>query len=119
MNANMHHVKIAQIVKSVVMANAKNILIMSKKTKSGSIKKIIKSGSIAFITPAQHGGNAMAKSYSFKTRVVVINKYGVATQTKIIDKSLPEIIKALGIELVKPLELDDLVEIGGDQVKDD
>lgn len=61
----------------------------------------------------------MAKSYSFKTRVVVINKYGVATETKIIDKSLPEIIKELGINLTNPLASDDLVEIGGEQVKDD
>ena len=61
----------------------------------------------------------MAKSYSFKTRVVVINKYGVATETKIIDKSLSEIIDSLGIKLTNPLASDDLVEIGGEQVKDD
>ena len=61
----------------------------------------------------------MAKSYTFKTRVAVINKYGVTIETKIIDKSLPEIVKVLGIELAKPLSTDDLVEIGGEQVKDD
>ncbi|MCK9577023.1 MAG: hypothetical protein M0R51_14060 [Clostridia bacterium] len=61
----------------------------------------------------------MAKKYKWKTRVVVINKYGVATETKIIDKSLSEIIDSLGINLTIPLASDDLVEIGGEQVKDD
>lgn len=61
----------------------------------------------------------MAKNYKWKTRVVVINKYGVATETKIIDKSLSEIIDSLGINLTNPLASDDLVEIGGEQVKDD
>ena len=61
----------------------------------------------------------MAKKYKWKTRVVVINKYGVATETKIIDKSLSEIIDSLGINLTNPLASDDLVEIGGEQVKDD
>jgi hypothetical protein len=61
----------------------------------------------------------MAKNYKWKTRVVVINKYGVATETKIIDKSVLEIVKELGIELQRPLAFDDLVEIGGEQVKDD
>ena len=60
----------------------------------------------------------MAKNYKWKTRVVVINKYGVATETKIIDKSLSEIIDSLGIKLTNPLASDDLVEIGGEQVKD-
>ena len=61
----------------------------------------------------------MAKNYKWKTRVVVINKYGVATETKIINKSLLEIVKELGVELQRPLAFDDLVEIGGEQVKDD
>jgi hypothetical protein len=61
----------------------------------------------------------MAKNYKWKTRVVVINKHGVATETKIINKSLLEIVKELGIELQRPLAFDDLVEIGGEQVKDD
>ena len=61
----------------------------------------------------------MAKNYKWKTRVVVINKYGVATETKIIDKSLSEIIDSLGINLTNPLASDDLVEMGGEQVKDD
>jgi len=61
----------------------------------------------------------MAKNYKWKTRVVVINKHGVATETKIINKSLLEIVKELGVELQRPLAFDDLVEIGGEQVKDD